>query len=126
MAGAILTAFDSQPQPNAEADVEALKQRHAEATESLSELARDRCIKRTLPADVFDQMSAEVTKELQSLEVALQPKVLPKTGNFWDRIGFTSFEESAKYWSVQQQHEALAELIQDIRGSAEAPQDVGI
>lgn len=60
-------------------------------------------------------MSAELTKEMQSLEAALQPKVLQKTGNFWDRIGFTSFEESAKDWSIQDQHEALAELIQEIR-----------
>jgi hypothetical protein len=36
-------------------------------------------------------------------------------GSFWDRIGFTNFEEATKDWSVQEQHEALAELIQEIR-----------
>jgi DNA invertase Pin-like site-specific DNA recombinase len=116
MTGAVLHAFDRQPEPNAEADLEALKRRHAEATESLSELARDRYIKRTLPADVFDQMNAELTQELQSLEAALQPKVLPRAaGSFWDRIGFTDFEEATKSWSIQEQHEALAELVQEIR-----------
>jgi hypothetical protein len=116
MAGAVLHAFDRQPAPDASADLEALKRRHAEATESLSELARDRYVRRTLSADVFDQMSAELTRELQSLEAALQPKVLPKAaGSFWDRIGFTSFEESTKDWSIQEQHDALEELIQEIR-----------
>jgi site-specific DNA recombinase len=116
MSGAVLHAFDRQPAPDAKSDHEALKRRHAEATESLSELARDRYIKRTLPADVFDQMNAELTRELQSLEAALQPKSLPKAaGSFWDRIGFTAFEEATKDWSVQEQHDALAELIQEIR-----------
>jgi hypothetical protein len=61
-------------------------------------------------------MSAEQTKELQSLEAGLQPKVLPKAaGSFWDRIGFTSFEESTKDWSAQEKYDALAELIAEIR-----------
>lgn len=119
MAGAILAAFDRQPKPNAEADLEALKRRHAEVTESLSELARDRYVKRTLPADVFDQMSGELTKELQSLTAALQPKAVSKvTDDIWEYIigsGYTDFEEATKDWSVQEQHEALAELIQEIR-----------
>jgi hypothetical protein len=56
------------------------------------------------------------SQELQSLEAALQSKVLPKAaGSIWDRIGFTDFEEAIKDWSVQKQHEALAELIQEIR-----------
>lgn len=116
MAGAILAAFDRQPESDAEADLEALKRRHAEMTQSLSELARDRYVKRTLPADVFDRTSVELTKELQQLEAALQPKVLPKaTGDFWTQIGFTSFEESTRDWSVQQRYDALSEVIREIR-----------
>jgi DNA invertase Pin-like site-specific DNA recombinase len=119
MRGAILAAYDRQPTPGAVADLEALKRRHTEVTESLSELARDRYVKRTLPADMFDKMSGELTREVQSLESALQPKAMPKaSGSVWDYIigpGYESFEAASESWTVQERHDALAEIIEEIR-----------
>jgi site-specific DNA recombinase len=117
MRGAILAAFDRQPAPDEAADLEVLKARHAAVTESLSDLARDRYVKRTLPAAVFDEMSSELTKELQSLTVALQPTARKLSGSVWDHImpGYESFVEATEGWGVQEKHDALAEIINEIR-----------